>query len=104
MGFTLFGDRRSGNCQKVIILAGHLGLDFDFVEMDILAGDAALDQMEHHLSARPWFVGAGPSLADLGLLPYTRLAPEGGFDLGPRSVVRAWIARAETAFSVALEA
>ena len=40
MGSTLFGDRCSGNRQKVIILADHLGLDFDFVEMDILAGDA----------------------------------------------------------------
>ncbi|MEC7572957.1 MAG: glutathione S-transferase C-terminal domain-containing protein [Pseudomonadota bacterium] len=67
-------------------------------------GDAALDQVERHLSAHPWFVGTDPSLADLGLLPYTRLALEGGFDLGPRPVVRAWIARAETAFSVALEA
>ena len=66
-------------------------------------GDAALDQVERQLSAHP-LVGTEPSLADLGLLPYTRLAPEGGFDLGPRPVVRAWIARAETAFSVALEA
>ena len=67
-------------------------------------GDAALDQVERHLSAHPWFVGTEPSLADLGFLPYTRLAPEGGFDLGPLPAVRAWIARAETAFSVALEA
>ncbi|MEC8388531.1 MAG: glutathione binding-like protein [Pseudomonadota bacterium] len=67
-------------------------------------GDVALDQVERHFSAHRWFVGIEPSLADLGLLPYTRLAPEGGFDLGPRPVVRAWIARAETAFSVALEA
>ena len=67
-------------------------------------GDAALAQMERHLSAHLWFVGPEPSLADLGLLPYTRLAPEGDFDLGPRPAVRAWIARAETAFSVAFEA
>ena len=66
-------------------------------------GDAAIDHVERH-TAHPWFVGTEPSLADLGLLPYTRLAPEGGFDLGPRPVVRAWIARVETAFSVALEA
>ena len=70
----------------------------------VTGGDAALDQMERHLSARPWFFGTEPSLADLGLLPYTRLAPEDGFDLGPRPALRAWIARVETAFSVALEA
>ena len=67
-------------------------------------GDASLDRMERHLSARPLFVGTEPSLADLALLPYTRLAPEVGFNLGPRPAVRAWIARAKTAFSVALEA
>ncbi|MEC7123300.1 MAG: glutathione binding-like protein, partial [Pseudomonadota bacterium] len=64
----------------------------------VTGGDVALDQVERHFSAHRWFVGIEPSLADLGLLPYTRLAPEGGFDLGPRPVVRAWIARAETAF------
>ena len=70
----------------------------------VTSGDAALDQIERHLFVHPRFVGTAPSLADLALLLYTRLAPEGGFDLGPRPAVRAWIARAETAFSVALEA
>ena len=70
----------------------------------VTGGDAVPDQMERHLSAHPWFDETEPSLADLALLPYNRLAPEGGFDLGPRPAVRTWISRAETAFSVALEA
>ena len=76
----------------------------DRVPALVIGGDAALHQLEGYLSARPWFVGTGPSLADLALLPHTRLAPEGGFDLDRRPAVRAWIARAETAFSVPLEA
>jgi glutathione S-transferase len=58
-------------------------------------GEAALDLMERLLGRRGWFVGDSLTIADIALLAYTRLAHEGGFDLGPRRNVRAWIGRCE---------
>ena len=89
-------------CRFLMVYNG--GAAGDCVPGMVTGDDATLAQMERHLSAHPWFVGTEPSLADLALLPCTRLAPVGGFDLGPRPAVRAWIARAETAFLAALEA
>jgi glutathione S-transferase len=40
------------------------------------------------------------SLADVALVAYTRLAPEGGFDLGLYPAVRDWIARVEAALGI----
>ena len=39
----LYGDRASGNCYKVILAASMLGLDYDYVAVDILAGDTQQD-------------------------------------------------------------
>ncbi|MGY4598567.1 glutathione S-transferase [Bradyrhizobium sp. GM22.5] len=36
------------------------------------------------------------SLADVSLLAYTRVAHEGGFDLGRYAAIRRWIGEAET--------
>jgi glutathione S-transferase len=58
-------------------------------------GEAALDLMDRQLAGRKWLVGDTMTIADIALLPYTRLAHEGGFDLAPRANVRAWIARCE---------
>jgi glutathione S-transferase len=58
-------------------------------------GEAALDTMEKALAGRRWLVGEALSIADIALLAYTRLAHEGGFNLGARPGVRAWIARCE---------
>ena len=63
-------------------------------------GRAALDRLEQALDASPFLVGDVPTLADLALVAYTRVAPEGGFDLGPLPRVRAWIARVEAAFGI----
>ena len=63
-------------------------------------GHAALALMEAWLARHDWLAGAGLTLADVGLLAYTRLAPEGGFDLGPYGAVRAWIARTAAALEV----
>jgi glutathione S-transferase len=49
---------------------------------------------------RNWLVGDNLSIADLVLLPYTRLSPEGGFDLSQRQHLRAWIARCEGALGL----
>ena len=35
----LYGDRASGNCYKVILAASLLGLEYEYVAIDILAGD-----------------------------------------------------------------
>lgn len=58
-------------------------------------GDAALKLMDEHLAAHDWFVGGGPSVADICLYAYTHVAEEGGFSLAPWPAVRAWIARVE---------
>ncbi len=36
--FTIYGDRQSGNCLKVLYVARHLGLDHDWVDVDVLDG------------------------------------------------------------------
>ena len=36
---VLYGDSRSGNCYKIRWLAAELGLDYDWRDVDILAGD-----------------------------------------------------------------
>jgi glutathione S-transferase len=71
-------------------------------------GEKALDFLNARLSGasdtpaarRPdapskFLVGDSLTIADIALLAYTRLAPEGGFDLATRPNVRAWIARVE---------
>ena len=63
-------------------------------------GHAALARMETALRDGPWLVGAGPTLADLALVAYTRLAHEADFDLSDYPAVRAWIARVEDAFAI----
>jgi glutathione S-transferase len=57
--------------------------------------EAALDLLEKALSERKWLVGETMTIADIALLPYTRLAREGGFDLSPRGHVRRWIENCE---------
>ena len=65
----------------------------DRLDERMAAGYRALDAMERHLAGRDFFVGEGPTLADIALFSYTHVAPEGGFDLGPYPAVRAWLAR-----------
>ena len=62
-------------------------------------GNAALMRMENHLESRQWLVGDF-SAADLCLLPYTALAPEGGFDLTQFPAVSDWISRASDVLNV----
>jgi len=53
-------------------------------------GRAALGVMEAHLDTRAFFVGAGPSLADISLYAYTHVADEGGFNLKDYPNVGTW--------------
>lgn len=63
-------------------------------------GRAALDQMQAHLVTRDWFVADGLSCADIGLVAYTRVAHEGGFDLAEWPAVAAWVGRVEQALGI----
>ena len=63
-------------------------------------GHAALARMEAALTGADWLVGNGPTLADLALVAYTRVAQEGDFDLSTYPAVRGWIARVEAAFAI----
>ena len=36
----LYGDRQSGNCLKVVYTANHLGLPFDWHDVDIMQGQS----------------------------------------------------------------
>jgi glutathione S-transferase len=60
---------------------------------------AALQRLEDGLTG-PFLVGERLSLADVALVAYTRLAPEGGFDLAAFPRVVAWIGRVEQGLGV----
>ena len=69
----------------------------DAIDADLMAkGRRALGRMEMALISND-FIAGGTSLtlADISLLAYTRLAHEGGFDLGEFPAVQAWVARCE---------
>lgn len=77
------------------------GKEADEIEPRLMErGHAALARMEAALTGADWLVGGGPTLADLALVAYTRMAHEGDFDLSAYPAVRAWIARVETAFGI----
>ena len=79
----------------------YLGKSADQVEARIMErGDQALVRLEASLTGRDWLVGDAPTLADLSLVAYTRVAHEGGFDLTPRPAIRSWIGRVEEAFGI----
>ncbi|UTD27755.1 glutathione S-transferase family protein [Bradyrhizobium sp. WD16] len=64
-------------------------------------GYAALDRMDEHLRKTRFLLGESVSLADVALLAYTRLAPEGGFDLSRHAALCRWIGEAEQDLGVA---
>jgi len=63
-------------------------------------GHAALARMEAALTGADWLVGIGPTLADLALVAYTRVAHEGDFDLAAYPAIQRWIVRVEAAFGI----
>ena len=63
-------------------------------------GHAALARMEAALTGADWLVGNGPTLADLALVAYTRVAHEGDFDLAAYPAIQRWIVRVEAAFGI----
>jgi len=63
-------------------------------------GNGALQRLEDGLAGE-FLVGDRVSLADVALVAYTRLAPEGGFDLARYPRVQAWVKRVEAALKIA---
>jgi glutathione S-transferase len=61
----------------------------------VYRGNEALDMMEKVLGSADYFVGKTLTIADIALLPYTRMAGDGGFDLSIRPNLSAWIKRCE---------
>lgn len=58
-------------------------------------GVAALKRLEDALQKFDYIVGDKLTLADIALVAYTRVAPEGGFDLSAYPKLLKWIARVE---------
>ncbi|MFS2318291.1 glutathione S-transferase family protein [Maricaulis sp. D1M11] len=68
----------------------------DEIDPELLArGRRALGVMEMRLLSRDFLVADRPTLADIALVAYTRMADEGGFDLDEFLNVRGWIARVD---------
>ena len=63
-------------------------------------GKGALRRLEDGLTVSPFLVGEAISLADVALVAYTRVAHEGGFDLGDYPAVAAWVKRVEAALKI----
>ena len=63
-------------------------------------GKGALQRLEDGLALSPFLVGEAVSLADVALVAYTRVAHEGGFDLGHYPAVAAWVKRVEAALKI----
>ena len=58
-------------------------------------GGAALARMQAWLEASPYLVNGSLSCADIALVAYTRMAADGGFDLGEFPAVKAWVERVD---------
>ena len=64
-------------------------------------GNAALQRLEDGLAGSAFLVGETATLADVALVAYTRMAHEGGFDLGRYPRTAAWVKRVEAALKIA---
>jgi glutathione S-transferase len=79
----------------------YLGKDPADLDPKLFArGHAALARLEAALAGSAFLVGEALTLADISLVAYTRMAPEGGLDLAPYPALRAWIARVEAAAGI----
>jgi len=61
MRIQVYGDRGSGNCRKVAYLCDHLGIDYDWINIDIMRGE----------SRTPAFLALNPE----GQVPLVEVAP-----------------------------
>jgi glutathione S-transferase len=99
----LFWEQYSHEPYIAVIRADRLfrGIaDADLDPVKVERGNRALDLMERHLSTRDWFVGDEPTVADLSLVAYTRVAHDGIFTLDRRPNVTRWISQVERALGI----
>jgi glutathione S-transferase len=74
----------------------YMGRPIDQVDrLRIDRGNEALDLMEKVLGSADYLAWKVLTIADIALLPYTRMAGDGGFDLSARPHLSAWIKRCE---------
>lgn len=68
-------------------------------DIDLPAAQATaavlLARMEAHLQGRAWLACGHPTIADVAMYTYVRVADEGDIDLSPFSAVSAWLGRVE---------
>lgn len=73
----------------------------DEIDPNLLSkGRRALGVMELQLTRNDWIVGDDMTCADIALVAYTRLAHEGGFDLGEFPSVERWVSHTESALGI----
>ncbi|MGF1720466.1 glutathione S-transferase family protein [Vibrio kyushuensis] len=67
------------------------------LDSDTLTKEAnkLFEQLQGYQKNRKWLVGKEPSIADLALYSYIKLAPEGGISLANYPALQAWIQRIE---------
>ena len=65
-----------------------------------IRGEAALARMDEALTDHPFLLGDEPTLADLALVAYTRVAHEGGFHIPRFPALPRWVADVEQAFAI----
>jgi len=75
-------------------LAARFGLTIDEERARQLS-TTVLNLVEAQLQRTTWLTGDRPTVADVAVYPYLKLAPEGGVDLAPYSAIQAWFARFE---------
>jgi glutathione S-transferase len=73
---TVYGERESGNCYKVFLMLGVLGIEHKWRPVDVVAGDAK----------RPEFLAINPN----GRVPVVEIAP--GVHLAESNAILAWLA------------
>ena len=86
-------------CRFQLVYLGRNASELD--PEKVKRGYAALDRMEANLATSRFLAGDLVSLADISLLAYTRVAHEGGFDLGRFAAIRRWIGDTETYLGLA---
>ena len=80
-------------CRFQMVYLGRPASDLD--PDKVSRGYKALTRMEQQLATTRFLLGEAPSLADVALLAYTRVAHEGGFRLDDHASLRRWIGEAE---------